>query len=69
VTQLTAITAIYDQPLSHYTALMANTIQFTATLFSAYLLVRIGRRTCLLTGNASLGVLDIFIGVVFLLLD
>ena len=69
VTQLTAITAIYDEPLSHYTALMANTIQFVATMLSAWLLVRVGRRTCLLAGNAAVGALDIFIGISFLLLD
>lgn len=69
VTQITAITAIYDQPLSHFTGLIANFVQFAATAFSAYLLSRIGRRTIILVGSVSIGVLTIIMGVVFLELD
>lgn len=64
-TQLTAITAIYNQPLSHFTALIANTIQFISTAFSTYLLSRFGRRPLILVGNVVLGVWTILIGVVF----
>lgn len=65
---MTSITAIYNQPLSHYTALIANLIQFFSTLFSTYLLSRYGRRTIILMGNISLGVLSMLIGLVFYLL-
>lgn len=65
---MTSITAIYNQPLSHYTALIANLIQFLSTLFSTYLLSRYGRRTIILMGNISLGVLSMLIGLVFYLL-
>ncbi len=55
--------------MSHYTALIANVIQFVATLFSAYLIDRIGRRTIILSGNLSIGILNILIGIVFYALD
>ena len=69
VTQMTQITAIYDEPLSHFTGLMANFIQFVATMCSAYVLAKVGRRLLILIGSSSIGVLDILTGVVFLMLD
>lgn len=66
VTQLTAITAIYDQPLSHFTALIANLIQFVSTSASAFLLSRVGRRPIIVVGNFVVAILLIIMGVVFL---
>ena len=69
VTQMTQITAIYDKPLSHFTGLMANTVQFIATMCSAYVLAKIGRRPLILAGSSSIGILNILTGIVFLFLD
>jgi SP family arabinose:H+ symporter-like MFS transporter len=49
--------------------LIANFTQFVATLFSAYILARIGRRMIILTGSGIIGIMDVIIGVVFLMLD
>lgn len=51
-----------------YTPLIANTIQFTATAFSLLALSYFGRRTLLLFGTLSIAIIDIFIGIFFLLL-
>jgi SP family arabinose:H+ symporter-like MFS transporter len=69
VTQVTQVTALYDQPLSHFTGLIANFIQFVSTAFSAYLLAKVGRRTIIVVGTISVGLLTIVIGIVFLELD
>lgn len=69
VTSITAITALYDSGLSHFTGLMANSIQLVSTSFSAYLLAKFGRRQIILIGNLSIGILNIFIAVVFYELD
>lgn len=66
VTQMTAITAIYDQSLSHFTALIANVVQLIGTALSAYVFSRLGRRAIILFGNYFIGGLLIVLGVVFL---
>lgn len=38
VTQMTVITAIYNEELSHYTPLIANFTQLLATICSAYVI-------------------------------
>lgn len=53
VTEMTAITALYDVSLSHYSALISNAIQFIATAFSAYVFSRLGRRPIILIGSLS----------------
>lgn len=68
VTQLTAITSLYNASLSHYTALIANVIQFIATSLSTQLLDKLGRRPLILAGNFSIAVLNIIIGLLFMAL-
>lgn len=68
VTQVTAITALYDEKFSHFTGLIANVVQFIATSFSTLLLASFGRRPIILVGNIIVGILTLIIGVVFLLL-
>ncbi len=61
--------AQYDPSLVLYTPLIANTIQFTATAFSVLALSYFGRRTLLLFGTVSIAIIDILIGIFFLLLE
>lgn len=63
---MTAITALYDQNLSHYSALISNAIQFIATALSAYVYTRLGRRPIILIGNSSLGIVNLITGFAFL---
>lgn len=65
VTQLTSITSIYNQSLSHFTALIANTVQLISTSLSTLVLKKFGRRTIILTGNLGIGILNLIIGGVF----
>lgn len=66
VTEMTAITALYDVNLSHYSALISNTIQFVSTALSAYVFIRLGRRPIILIANLSLGIINAIIGFAFL---
>lgn len=66
VTEMTAITALYDVSLSHYSALISNSIQFIATALSVFIFARLGRRPIILIGNLSLAIVDAIIGFSFL---
>lgn len=66
---MTAITALYDVNLSHFSALISNFIQFVATALSAYVFAKLGRRPIILIGNFSLAIVDLIIGIAFLALN
>lgn len=51
-----------------YAPLISNFIQLIATAFSVLALAHFGRRTLLLIGNFSLAIIDIIIGILFLIL-
>lgn len=65
VTQLTVITALYNEKLSHYTPFIGNFVQFASTLFSGWLIDHVGRRKIILTGNMSLALINLLIGAIF----
>lgn len=66
---MTAITALYDVNLSHFSALISNFIQFVATALSAYVFAKLGRRPIIMIGNLSLAIVDLIIGIAFLALN
>lgn len=49
-----------------YSGLIANGVQLIATVFSVLALAHFGRRSLILFGNLSLGVIDILVGIMFL---
>lgn len=67
ITEIGSIVSEFDPNMGIYAPLIANVIQVFATAFSVYALSIFGRRGLILSGNFSLGVLDIIMAVMFLL--
>lgn len=63
---MTVITALYDEGLSHYTGLIANTVQLIGTASSAFILKKYGRRPIFLLGSIILTFINILTGFSFL---
>ena len=49
--------------LAQYTGLVICAAQFVATLITLCILISFGRRTLILFGNLTLGLLDIMLGI------
>lgn len=69
VTQLTTITVVYHEVLSHYAALIANIVQIIGTFLSALVIHKSGRRSIILFGSLALAIIDILIAASFYALD
>jgi hypothetical protein len=69
VTEIGSIVQTYDERMALYAPLISNFIQLIATAFSVLALAHFGRRTLILIGNFSLAIIDIIVGILFLVLS
>lgn len=66
ITQINDIVSGILPTLSDYVGLIINGVGLLGVLSSVGVLARIGRRPLTLFGNLVLGVIDIFIGILFI---
>jgi hypothetical protein len=67
--QVGNIIGTYSSFLGIYLPLIVNTVQLIGSYFTVFLLKSMGRRTLGLFGNASIGLVDLAISVLFLFID
>jgi hypothetical protein len=66
-TEIGIIVGKFDHDLALYTPLIATFVQMVAAYTSTAALAYFNRRTLILFGNFSLGIIDVLIGVLFLI--
>ena len=69
VTQANTIVADVIPEIAPYVSVIINAVQLLATVASIAVLSRFGRRPIVLIGNLGLAVIDIMLGIMFILDD